>query len=166
MVVSPSFQSCAAEMMTVIPSVTRFLRASLRGHGKPHLSLSQLRVLYFLQRRSQSSLSEVADYLDVTRPTMSAMVERLVQRGLVQRLGDPIERRRVILRLTDSGEAEMTRVYEATLHTVADRLTDLSPSQLQQVSAGLAILGQLFDEAWEDSCPRDNPPLSTAKPHS
>lgn len=150
-------------MMTVIPSVTRFLRASLRGHGKPHLSLSQLRVLYFLQRRSQSSLSEVADYLDVTRPTMSAMVERLVQRGLIQRLGSS-ERRRVILRLTDSGQAEMSRVYEATLHTVAEHLADLSPSQLQQVSAGLAMLGQLFDEALDDAPTGDGP--TAVEPHS
>lgn len=69
--------------MTVIPVVTRFLRAELRTHGQPHFSLSQLRVLYFLNRQPQASLSEVADYLDVTRPTMSAMVERLVQRNLV-----------------------------------------------------------------------------------
>jgi DNA-binding MarR family transcriptional regulator len=89
--------------MTVVPAVTRFLRAGIRCHGKPHLSLSQLRVLYFLRRRSQASLSEVADYLDVTRPTMSAMVERLVQRGLVNRISDPAERRRIILTLTPTG---------------------------------------------------------------
>lgn len=132
--------------MTLVPAVTRFLRADIRGHGKPQLSLSQLRVLYFLRRRSQSSLSEVADYLDVTRPTMSAMVERLVQRGLVNRISDPAERRRIILTLTSEGAAEMERVYDATLQTVADRLATLPAADLQQVQAGLAILGDLFDE--------------------
>ncbi|MBW4460600.1 MAG: MarR family transcriptional regulator [Nodosilinea sp. WJT8-NPBG4] len=133
-------------MMTTVPAVTRFLRAGIRRHGKPQLSLSQLRVLYFLRRRSQASLSEVADYLDVTRPTMSAMVERLVQRGLVNRISDPVERRRIILTLTAAGAAEMERVYDATLQTVAHRLEGLSETQLQQVQAGLAILGNLFDE--------------------
>ncbi|MBW4481929.1 MAG: MarR family transcriptional regulator [Tildeniella torsiva UHER 1998/13D] len=137
---------CAADIMTAVPAVTRFLRAGIRRHGKPHLSLSQLRVLYFLRRRSQSSLSEVADYLDVTRPTMSAMVERLVQRGLVNRISDPAERRRIILTLTPKGTAEMERVYDATLQTVADRLATLPAADLQQVQAGLAILGDLFDE--------------------
>ncbi|WP_225885392.1 MarR family winged helix-turn-helix transcriptional regulator [Leptolyngbya sp. KIOST-1] len=137
---------CAIDLMTVVPAVTRFLRAGIRCHGKPHLSLSQLRVLYFLRRRSRASLSEVADYLDVTRPTMSAMVERLVQRGLVDRSVDPAERRRSILTLTPAGEAEMKRVYDATLKTVADRLAGLSATDLQQVQAGLAILGGLFDE--------------------
>jgi DNA-binding MarR family transcriptional regulator len=140
---------CAADIMTVVPGMTRFLRAGIRRHGRPHLSLSQLRVLYFLRRRSQSSLSEVADYLDVTRPTMSTMVERLVQRGLVNRVSDPIERRRIILTLTPEGEAEMARVYDATLQTVADRLAGLPEAELQQVQAGLAILGALFDEPRE-----------------
>lgn len=137
---------CAADIMTAVPAVTRFLRAGIRRHGKPHLSLSQLRVLYFLRRRSQSSLSEAADYLDVTRPTMSAMVERLVQRGLVNRINDPVERRRIILTLTPEGAAEMERVYDATLQTVADRLEGLSEAQLQQVKAGLTILINLFEE--------------------
>ncbi|MGF1519386.1 MAG: MarR family winged helix-turn-helix transcriptional regulator [Nodosilinea sp.] len=147
---APTPSQCATDLMTVVPAVTRFLRAGIRGHGKPHLSLSQLRVLYFLRRRSQSSLSEVADYLDVTRPTMSAMVERLVQRGLVDRISDPKERRRIIITLTAVGTAEMERVYDATLATVADRLAGLSAAQLQQVQAGLAILGDLFDEGIDD----------------
>ena len=137
---------CAADIMAAVPAVTRFLRAGIRGHSKPQLSLSQLRVLYFLRRRSQSSLSAVADYLDVTRPTMSAMVERLVQRGLVSRISDPVERRRVILTLTPAGVAEMERVYDATLQTVADRLESLSEAQLQQVRAGLEILSSIFEE--------------------
>ncbi|BAW97873.1 transcriptional regulator, MarR family (plasmid) [[Synechococcus] sp. NIES-970] len=135
---------CGASLMTVIPVVTRFLRAELRAHGQPHFSLSQLRVLYFLNRQPQASLSEVADYLDVTRPTMSAMVERLVQRNLVQRQQDPQERRRIILSLTSHGSAELERVYGATLTSVTQRLEALSADQATQVMQGLAILEDVF----------------------
>lgn len=138
---------CAANIMTVVPVVTRFLRAELRSQGQPHLSLSQLRVLRFLQRQPQSSLSEVADYLDVTRPTMSAMVERLVQRGLVQRLVDPQERRRIALTLTATGLSLLDEVYGATLATVAHRLERLSEEQLAHVTAGLLILANLLSDA-------------------
>ena len=137
----------AASLMTVIPAVTRFLRAELRQHGQPNFSLSQLRVLYFLNRKPQSSLSEVADYLDVTRPTMSAMIERLVQRGFVQRVDDPQERRRVILTLTHNGTAELEKVYGATLASVAGHLEGLSEEQLHQLMAGLSVLERLFSDA-------------------
>ena len=142
--ITPS--QCAADIMTVVPAMTRFLRAELRHHGL-HLSLSQLRVLYFLQRKPQSSLSEVADYLDVTRPTMSGIVERLVQRGLVHRMEDLQERRRIALTLTIAGGTEMERVYGATLASVASRLEGLSDEQLNQVMAGLSILGNLFTDS-------------------
>jgi DNA-binding MarR family transcriptional regulator len=137
----------AASLMTVIPAVTRFLRAELRQHGQPNFSLSQLRVLYFLNRKPQSSLSEVAEYLDVTRPTMSAMIERLVQRGLVQRMDDPQERRRVILTLTDNGTTELEQVYGATLDSVANHLEGLSEDQLHQLMTGLSVLEHLFPDA-------------------
>ncbi|ACB01105.1 MULTISPECIES: MarR family winged helix-turn-helix transcriptional regulator [Cyanophyceae] len=137
---------CAASLMTVIPVVTRFLRAELRTHGQPHFSLSQLRVLYFLNRQPQASLSEVADYLDVTRPTMSAMVERLVQRNLVQRQQDPHERRRIALSLTDHGTAELDRVYGATLASVTQRLEGLSAEQTAQMMQGFTILEGIFAE--------------------
>ncbi|WP_008313519.1 MarR family winged helix-turn-helix transcriptional regulator [Leptolyngbya sp. PCC 6406] len=143
-VVTPA--QCATDIMAVIPAMTRFLRAELRSHGQPHFSLSQLRVLYFLRRQPHSSLSEVADYLDVTRPTMSAMVERLVQRGLVQRIDNPQERRRVALTLTAAGLAEMEQVYGSTVATVAQRIEVLSEEKLHQVRVGLAILGDLFEE--------------------
>jgi hypothetical protein len=45
----------------------------------------------------------------------------------------------------------MERVYDAALATVADQLAGLSEVQLQQVQAGLAILGDLFDEGLGDS---------------
>lgn len=135
---------CAATIMIVVPAITRFLRAELRQHGQPRFSLSQLRVLYFLNRQPQSSLSEVADYLDVSRPTMSAMVERLVQRRLVQRTDNPQERRRIALTLTATGTSELEQVYGATLTSVGNRFGGLSEEQLSQVMAGLSILGELF----------------------
>ncbi|MGG6296347.1 MarR family winged helix-turn-helix transcriptional regulator [Leptolyngbya sp. AN02str] len=138
---------CAAALMTHVPAVIRSLRAELRQHGQPHFSLSQLRVLYFLNRQPHSSLSEVADYLDVTRPTMSAMVDRLVQRGLVQRIDDPHERRRVALSLTPIGSDALEQVYGATLFSVEQRLNRLDEEQLSQVMVGLSILGELFSDS-------------------
>lgn len=132
--------------MTVVPLITRVLRAETRQHSQPYLSLSQLRVLHFLKRKPQSSLSDVADYVDVSRPTMSVMVERLVQRGLVHRVEDANERRRVVLTLTVVGMVELDAAYNATLAKVANRLEMLSETQCQQVVEGLSILGALFAE--------------------
>lgn len=95
-------QQCAEKILQVIPAITHFLRDEVREYGKPQLSLSQLRILCFLERHPKSSLSEIAEYIDVTRPTMSEAIERLVKQGYVQRVSNPQERRQVLLSLTST----------------------------------------------------------------
>jgi len=137
---------CAAAVMEVVPTVIRYLRAEMRQQSQSLLTLTQLRVLHFLQRYPRASLSEVADYLDVTRSTMSATIERLVQRGLVNRAEDPQERRRVILTLTAAGLQQLQQVSDATRTKVADALAHLSEPQLRQIIQGLALLGDVFQD--------------------
>lgn len=137
---------CAAQVMEVVPKVMRFMRAEARRQQQPFLSLSQLRVLAFLERCPEASLSEVADYLDVSRSTMSAMIERLVQRSLVDRMEDPQERRRVILTLTTTGAEYLHQVCEVIRSQVAGVLANLSDTQLHQVMEGIALLGEAFED--------------------
>jgi DNA-binding MarR family transcriptional regulator len=137
---------CAEQIMHVIPWVTRFLRSEIRYHGQP-LSLSQLRVLSYLERNPQSSLSSVAEYLDVTRPTMSTMIDRLVQRGLVDRAEDPQERRRLLLCLTPEGMQQFQQVTAATCARVAERFAQFTESELEQLTQGLSLLGKAFQDA-------------------
>lgn len=139
-------EQCAAQVMEVVPKVMRFIRAEARRQQEPFLSLSQLRVLAFLDRNSRASLSEVADYLDVSRSSMSAMIERLVQRGLVNRIEDPQERRRVILTLTATGVEHLHQVSDATCSQVAGVLAGLSEAQLHQVMQGMALLEDVFKD--------------------
>lgn len=124
----------------------RFMRAEARQQQQPFLSLSQLRVLAFLERCPQASLSEVADYFDVSRSSMSAMIERLVQRRFVDRMEDPKERRRVSLTLTTTGTEYLHQVYEVIRSQLADVLTNLSDTQLRQVMEGIALLGEAFKD--------------------
>jgi len=137
---------CAATVMDVVPAAIRYLRSEMRQQSQSLLTLTQLRVLHFLQRYPRASLSEVADYLDVTRSTMSATIERLVQRGLVDRAEDPQERRRVILTLTATGVQQLQQVSDATHTKVADALAHLSEPQLRQIIQGLALLGDVFQD--------------------
>lgn len=139
-------EQCAAQVMEVVPKVMRFIRAEARRQQEPFLSLSQLRVLAFLDRNSRASLSEVADYLDVSRSSMSAMIERLVQRGLVNRIEDPQERRRVILTLTATGVEHLHQVSDATCSQVAGVLASLSEAQLHQLMQGMALLEDVFKD--------------------
>ena len=137
-------QQCADKILQVIPEITHFLRDEVRQYGKPQLSLSQLRILYFLDRHPKSCLSEVAEHLDVTRPTMSGAIERLVQQGYVKRDNNPIERRRVLLSLTSTGSKYQQQVYQALLARIEQQLNSLSEKQSKQVMEVLLLLEKIF----------------------
>ena len=66
------------------------------------LTLPQYRVLGILAEGSAAA-SGLADRLAVRRPSITALIDGLVARGLVDRRQEDTDRRRVALRLTDEG---------------------------------------------------------------
>jgi long-chain acyl-CoA synthetase len=85
------------------------------------LTPPQYRVLFSLAEGSALT-SVLADQLAVTRPTVSAVVDGLVERGLIERRHDPADRRRVALTLTDQGLELLAAADDA----IATRLDDIA----------------------------------------
>src|ERR1035437_4242293 len=67
------------------------------------LTKGQLRTLFALQRCGTASLSQLAESLGVQAPAASAVVERLVQLGVVDRSVDSTDRRRLVLSVSADG---------------------------------------------------------------
>src|SRR6478672_3918958 len=62
----------------------------------------------------------------VTSGTMTNRVDRLAQRGLVERSPDPTDRRGVLVRLTTAGKRAVDGAFETLLANERGLLTDLS----------------------------------------
>jgi DNA-binding MarR family transcriptional regulator len=142
--VSSSYQA-AAELMEAMPAIMQFVRTEMRTQREPSLSVPQFRVLAFLSRHPNVSLSEVADHIGITRAAASTMIDRLVQKGFVDRKDDPNERRHLMLTLTELGSNGLEEMRNRTRQTIAELLDELTPNELGQVSAGLALLGRVFN---------------------
>jgi MarR family transcriptional regulator, lower aerobic nicotinate degradation pathway regulator len=70
-----------------------------RVAAEQDLSLTQLRVLGILRDR-RPTMAELADYLGLERSTVSGLIDRAVQRGLVEKNTDPADGRSVRVSLT------------------------------------------------------------------
>ena len=93
--------------------------------GAVDLTLPQYRVLGILAEGS-SAASGLADRLAVRRPSITALIDGLVARGLVDRRQEDSDRRRVALRLTDEGVrtlAEADDAVDAYLESIAGHLS-------------------------------------------
>lgn len=138
-------EQCATEVMETIPLVMQFLRTEMRSQNSPDLSVPQFRTLAFLNRHPGASLSDLAEHLGVTRATASAIIDRLVQRGLVDRRERPDERRHVVLKLTQAGSEYLQQIREFTRAQIAKMFANLSQTQLRRVVEGLVILSDVIE---------------------
>src|SRR2546430_16699344 len=93
------------------------------------LSLSHMRALGFLDANPDADLSAIADYVGLTLPSMSTLVDGLVRRGLVVRLAAPRDRRRLRLRLTGAGRAALRSALAAAPAVLGTRVAALSPGE-------------------------------------
>ena len=85
----------------------RNIRADMRTQPGLDLSVPQFRTLLFLRRHPSASLSEVAEHIGLTLPSISKMVDRLDGRDLLARMAAPNDRRRICLDLTPLGSSTL-----------------------------------------------------------
>ncbi len=116
--------------------------------AKHQLETWEFDVLSALRRSGepyQLSPGQLVTQTLVTSGTMTNRVDRLAQRGFVERSPDPTDRRGVIVALTPSGR----RVVDAALADLLDReralLSQLPDAQASQLASTLRGLLQPFD---------------------
>ncbi|HXX72343.1 MAG TPA: MarR family transcriptional regulator [Candidatus Acidoferrales bacterium] len=140
---------CAHEVLDVVPLAMRLIRKKLREHGAQFLSVPQFRTLLFISSNKGASLSEVADHIGLTLPSMSALVDGLVTRNFVVRRTRPEDRRRVDLTLTERGETTLRSARNATQDYLKVRFSGLSESERGTILKGMKILRRVFSEKVE-----------------
>ncbi len=104
-----------------IHRTNRLLRTHLRRFldaYEPGLSPEQWFLLARISERAPVRQVDLADAVLGDPPNVSRLVDALVERGHVERLPDPADRRSWLLRLTPAGRALATHLFE---RTVAER---------------------------------------------
>jgi DNA-binding MarR family transcriptional regulator len=112
-----------------------------------HLTLPQLRVLFYVQRAPGITAAELSRAMGITVSTTSGLVSKLVAAGLVVR-GQGDDRRQIPLALTDAGRAQAGDLTEFA-QSFLDRLAAALGHDLEQVTDALDRLSEAAVEARE-----------------
>jgi DNA-binding MarR family transcriptional regulator len=95
--------------MNAVRSIVRAQRINTRAiELKMGISLAQLFVLQQLAERPSDSLNDLAERTATHQSSVSVVVRRLVERGLVSRTSSSADKRRIEIDLTPAGRALLT----------------------------------------------------------
>lgn len=118
----------------------RSLAAVDRLAGLTPSRLSALSVVVFA---GPQSLGALAAAEGVAGPTMTRIVDGLVEQGLAQRLPNPNDGRSVQISATDSGQQLMRAAARRRIVTIADAIAAMPAAEQRRLAAAAALLDEL-----------------------
>jgi len=135
----------AHRLRPVIARLARRMRQSAGGD----LSPTQGAALNTIACHGPLTPSELAAREKIQRPTATRVLARLEEAGLVARTADPADRRSSLVAVTASGDALLAASRERKDLYLAERLDQLSPSELAVLERAAAILERVLEEGAE-----------------
>lgn len=134
----------AEALRPVVLRLSRHLRRQSQSLG---LSPLDSMILGVILKMDGIGVSELADFEQMSRPTMSAHVKRLEAAGYVARKApDPEDKRRVGLSVTPKARKALDAVRRRRNDWLAQQLAALSPEQRAALQTAIAPLALLAGE--------------------
>ena len=121
-------------------SAIRLLRTLRREDDGSGLSAPRVSALSVVVFAGPLSLAELAAAEQVKPPTMSRIVDALVERGLITRIAKPGDRRSVEIEATEEGIQLLEAGRERRVQALVGRLRKLADSERRALARGVEIL--------------------------
>lgn len=107
------------------------------------LSATHIAALATLERHGPLPVGELAALEKVAPPSMTRVVTRLSDGGLVDRQTRPGDRRQVLITITDQGQALLAADRRRRDEWLSARLRELSAQELAALSEVIPVLDRL-----------------------
>ena len=95
--------------------------------NRGNISIPQYTLLGFLNQSPGLNMSQLAELMRHTTPATTGLVDRLVEAGLVERYGNPKDRRQVLVRITDEGRELVEGMKRGIVRNILELFKDLEP---------------------------------------
>lgn len=91
----------------LLGSIREMRCGSMAGAIRQGMSMAQLHVLWLLEHHGEISMTKLAELLDVSLSNATGLMDRMEERGLIERVRVPDDRRRVFVRPSAAGRVAL-----------------------------------------------------------
>jgi DNA-binding MarR family transcriptional regulator len=139
----------AALFLEIVPKAMREIRIEMRKSRDNELTVPQFRILAHLWREP-ANLGMLAESQGVSGAAMSRMVDWLAKHNLVEKVPDQIDRRQILVELTNHGRKSFEFNRHLTRLAFEKRIQNLSVSEKKKLAAGLMSLKEAVQKINHD----------------
>ncbi|MBA2381763.1 MAG: MarR family transcriptional regulator [Chloroflexi bacterium] len=118
---------------------------------KAGISMTHLHILWVLEHHGDLPMSRLADLLDVSLSNASGLIDRMEERGLIERVRVPDDRRVVLVKASAEGARIRDEIEALKQDRMRSILGRLNPDQRTRLLAAISDLrGAVVDEIGTD----------------
>ncbi|MDO5530051.1 MAG: MarR family winged helix-turn-helix transcriptional regulator [Paracoccus sp. (in: a-proteobacteria)] len=107
----------------------------------------QLRVLHHIAAQGQTTATRIAGHMVVTQATVTALVNKLCDKGMVERRQSQQDRRQIAIHITDAGRQAIAQAPDALAERYVAGLSAMAVWEQAMTVAVLERIAQMLDGA-------------------
>ncbi|MEX2035743.1 MAG: MarR family transcriptional regulator [Xanthobacteraceae bacterium] len=136
------------ELLFLISDVGRLLRTYADQKARRFgMTRAQWAVLLRLERREGLKQSDLAEALDLQPITLTRLVDRLCDNGLIERRADPNDRRAKRLYLTPAARPLIDRIADRIEELSETVLAGIEPAEVERMLSKLGLARENLKQA-------------------
>ena len=145
-----ALDSIADDLFSIPPLIGRSIRRKLlrtalvdmhEGILPPHLEIMKI-----LGEAGTLHVAEISARLQIPRPQMTHLIDRLAGLGMVERQTDATDRRAIDITLTTEGKAMLRKHDRMMRGAIKTTLSDLTEKDLEEMSVALRKLRDILSK--------------------
>ncbi len=138
----------AYDLFTTLPLIHRSIRNKLIKNVitniKEDIAPPHFEIMKLLENTGMLHVAEIGERLQIARPQMTHLIDRLVELELVERETNAEDRRMLNIRLTDDGKTFIKKRDKQVIDATREVLSGLTDEELQELSVSLKNLKAIF----------------------
>lgn len=141
----------------VLTSLRRIIRA-IDLHSKQLVKTAsvtgpQLRLLQLIRSQGDATASELSDAMSLSQATVTSILDRLEDRGLIERVRSHTDKRKVHPHLTESGNTLLDKAPAALQDNFVQKFDQLQTWEQHMIISSLQRLAGMMDAERIDASP-------------
>lgn len=145
-----ALDSIVEDLLSITPLVRRSIQRKLVRTAfaqiEEDITLPHLEIMKTLKEEGTRHIAEIGERLQIPKPQMTRLIDRLEDLRIITRMADTTDRRVINITLTDKGRRIIEELDQVIVGSIKVKLASLTEAELRELSVALKKLGDILSK--------------------